>query len=85
LQDPSGTFASLAGKTGANMTAWNKCMKDHLTLPMIQADRERVVAARVNSTPTFFVGSQILEGADVPLAAAIDSALAKQGAKKPGN
>jgi protein-disulfide isomerase len=85
LQDPSGTFASLAGKSGVNMGAWNKCVKDHLTLPMIQADRERVVAAHVNSTPTFFVGNQILEGADVPLAAAIDSALAKQGAQKPGN
>ena len=66
------------------MTAWKKCMQDHLTLPMIQADRERVVAAHVNSTPTFFVGDQILEGADANLAAAIDAALAKQG-KKPGN
>lgn len=84
LPDPTATFTTLAEKTGANMTAWKKCMQDHLTLPMIQADRERVVAAHVNSTPTFFVGDQIIEGADANLAAAIDAALAKQG-KKPGN
>jgi protein-disulfide isomerase len=84
LPDPSATFSSLAGKVGVNMNAWQRCVKDHLTLPMIQADRERVIAARVNSTPTFFVGNKILEGADVPLAAAIDSALAN-GGKKSGN
>lgn len=84
LPDPSATFASLAGKAGVKMSAWQKCVKDHLTLPMIQADHERVVAAHVNSTPTFFVGDKILEGADVNLSAAIDSALAK-GGKKPGN
>jgi len=84
LPDPSATFASLAGKTGVNMPAWQRCVKDHLTLPMIQADHDRVVAAHVNSTPTFFVGDKILEGADVNLGAAIDSALAKSG-KKPGN
>jgi protein-disulfide isomerase len=84
VADPSATFASLAGKTGVNMNGWNKCMKDHLTLPLIQADRERVVAAHVNSTPTFFVGDQIIPGADAKLGPAIDSALAK-GGKKPGN
>ena len=84
LDDPNAMFASLAGKAGVNMASWQKCMKDHLTLPMIQADRERVVAARVNSTPTFFVGDQIIPGADAQLGPAIDSALAK-GARKPGN
>jgi protein-disulfide isomerase len=84
LPNPNPTFASLASQAGVNMPAWNKCVNEHLTLPMIQADRERVVAARVNSTPTFFVGNVILEGADVNLGAAIDSALAKTG-KKSGN
>jgi protein-disulfide isomerase len=84
LPDPSATFASLASKTGVNMAAWQKCVNNHLTLPLIQADRERVIAAHVNSTPTFFVGNQILEGADVNLAAVIDSTLA-QSARKPGN
>jgi protein-disulfide isomerase len=84
VPDPSTKFASLAAKTGVNMAAWQKCVKDHLTLPMIQADRERVVAAHVNSTPTFFVGDQLIPGADAKLGPAIDSALAKSG-KKPGN
>ena len=84
VQDPTAIFASLAGKAGVNTASWQKCMKDHLTLPMIQADRERVVSAHVNSTPTFFVGDQMIPGADAKLGPAIDSALAK-AAKKPGN
>ena len=68
------------------MDVWRQCVKQHLTLPLIQADRERVVAAHVNSTPTFFVGDQILPGADAKLAAAIDAALAKNpSAKKPAS
>ena len=61
---PSAIFDSLAKSTGVNLQAWRTCVKDHLTLPLIQADRERVVAANVNSTPTFFVGDQVLPGAD---------------------
>jgi protein-disulfide isomerase len=50
-------------------------MAKHQTLPLIQADRDKARAAGVNSTPTFFVGSQILAGADKDVAAAIDAAL----------
>jgi protein-disulfide isomerase len=77
LPDPGPTFASLASGVGVNMTAWQQCVKQHLTLPLIQADRDRVVAAHVNSTPTFFVGGQVLPGADAKLSEAIDAALAK--------
>jgi protein-disulfide isomerase len=80
--DPSATFSSLAAATGVDMNAWNTCVKKHLTLPLIQADRERVVAAHVNSTPTFFVGDLTLAGADAKLDVAIDSMLSKAG-KKP--
>ena len=84
LPDPTAVFGSLAAATGVNMDAWRQCVKQHLTLPLIQADRERVTAARVNSTPTFFVGDQILAGADANLAGAIEAALAKAGSgKKP--
>jgi protein-disulfide isomerase len=86
LPDPTPTFTSLAAGTGANMNDWQKCMKDHSTLPLIQADRERVTAAHVNSTPTFFVGDQLLAGADAKLADAIDAALAKaKSGKKPAS
>ena len=59
VQDASAIFATLAGKTGVNMAAWQKCVKDHLTLPMIQADRERVVAAHVPSQVRV-VGDEVL-------------------------
>jgi protein-disulfide isomerase len=84
LTDPSPKFESLAKATGVDMTAWGACMEKHSVLPLVQADRERVEAARVNSTPTFFVGDQVLPGADAKLAEAIDAALAKmQTGKKP--
>jgi len=77
MPDPSSTFEGLARGTGVNLAAWKRCVSEHQTLPLIQADRERISAAGVNSTPTFFVGDQKLAGADANLAVAIDAALAK--------
>ncbi len=82
LPNPGPTFESLARSTGVNLPAWQRCVKEHQTLALIQADRERVSAAHVNSTPTFFVGDQLLAGADAKLAEAIDAALAKAGRGK---
>jgi protein-disulfide isomerase len=83
---PAAIFDSLAKSIGVNLNAWHACVRDHLTLPLIQADRERVVAAHVNSTPTFFVGNQTLAGADANLAQAIDAALGKAPpGKKPAS
>ncbi len=79
---PSAIFDSLANSTGVNLQTWRACVRDHLTLPLVQADRDRVVAAHVTSTPTFFVGDQVLAGADAKLAQAIDAALAKPAGKK---
>jgi len=82
---PSAIFDSLAKSTGVNLDAWRACVRDHLALPLVEADRQRVVAANVRSTPTFFVGDQLLAGADAKLTVAIDSALAKLARKKPTN
>jgi protein-disulfide isomerase len=82
LPNPSPTFESLAGSTGVSLPAWQRCMKEHQTLPLIQADRERMSGAHVNSTPTFFVGDRMLAGADAKLAEAIDAALAGAGSAK---
>jgi protein-disulfide isomerase len=66
------------------MTTYRNCVSKHLTVPLIEADRERLRGAGVKSTPTFFVGSQGLAGADQNVRAAIDAALAQsRGAKKP--
>jgi protein-disulfide isomerase len=78
---PSAIFDSVAKSINVNLDAWRACVRDHLTLPLVQADRERVTAANVRSTPTFFVGDQLLAGADAKLMQAIDSALAKTGKK----
>jgi protein-disulfide isomerase len=75
LQNPVPMFESLAGKAGVNAARWSECMTKHQTLALIQADRDKARGAGVNSTPTFFVGSQILAGADKDIAAAIDAAL----------
>jgi protein-disulfide isomerase len=85
LQDPKLIFAALAQQVGVNMTDWRLCTAQHLTLPLIMADRDRARGAGVNSTPVFFVGSQSLVGADAKVKEAIDAVLAAQGAKKPGN
>jgi protein-disulfide isomerase len=74
---PSAIFDSLAKSTGVDLERWRACVRDHLTLPLVEADRERVVGANVKSTPTFFVGDMLLAGADAKIAMAIDSALAK--------
>jgi protein-disulfide isomerase len=76
-------FDSIAIAAGVNVPLYRECMSKHLTVPLIEADRERGRQAGVQSTPTFFVGSQALQGADANIKAAIDAALAKTPAKKP--
>ena len=81
---PNTIFDSLAAAAGVNMAPYRECVSKHLTVPLLQVDRDRGSAAGVRSTPTFFAGQYILSGADAKVAAALDSALAKAG-KKPGN
>jgi protein-disulfide isomerase len=44
------------------MPSWRDCMAKHLTRALIEADYERTRSAGVKSTPTFFVGEQIVSG-----------------------
>jgi protein-disulfide isomerase len=86
MPNASALFDSLAASAGVNMPAYRQCVSKHLTVPLIEADRERLRAAGVRSTPTFFVGAEMSEGADQNIRAAIEAALAQgRGAKKPGN
>jgi protein-disulfide isomerase len=55
-------FDAMAARIGVSMPAWRDCVAKHLTRPLIQADYERSRTAGVKSTPTFFVGDQILSG-----------------------
>ncbi|MEP7346700.1 MAG: thioredoxin domain-containing protein [Gemmatimonadaceae bacterium] len=74
-------FEAMATSLSLDMPAWRSCMSEHVMEPMIQADYDRGVKANVNSTPTFFVGNQVIEGADKAPAfrAALDKALAGIG------
>jgi protein-disulfide isomerase len=74
-------FESLATVLSLDMTTWHSCMNEHVMAGMIQADYDRGVKANVRSTPTFFVGDQVIEGADKAPAfrAALDKALAGAG------
>ena len=84
LKDPTPVFDSLVTAAGVNMASYKQCVSKHLTAPLIEADRERAKQAGVGSTPTFFVGSKVLAGADQNIRAALDSAIAQaRGAKKP--
>lgn len=73
------TFDSLGTSLGLDMTKWRACTTEHVMASMIDADYERGVKANVNSTPTFFVGQQVIEGAEKAPAfrAALDKALAE--------
>jgi protein-disulfide isomerase len=85
VKNPNPLFDSLATASGVNMKAYRTCVSRHLTLPMIEADRDRAKQSGVNSTPTFFIGDQVLASATADVRAALDEALAKAGAapKKP--
>ncbi len=81
LPNPAAYFDSLAVKAGVNATEWRTCVRTHAARPIIDADRYRLRTSGVQSTPTFFVGNQRLEGVQ-PLAVmrkVLDDALAKAG------
>ncbi|HEY7236398.1 MAG TPA: thioredoxin domain-containing protein [Gemmatimonadaceae bacterium] len=84
MPNPTPLFDSLATAARVDMALYHTCTTKHLTVPLIEADRDRGRASGVQRTPTFFVGRQSLEGADKDLRAPIDAALAKgPAAKKP--
>jgi protein-disulfide isomerase len=92
MSNPTPLFDSLATATGVDMALYRTCTTKHLTLPLIEADRDRGRAAGVQATPTFFVGTaadlykEPLPGAEHDLRGPIEAALAKaRGAKKPAN
>ena len=78
LPEAAATFDSLARASGLDEAAYGECMTSDVMLPVIEADRDRMRRLGVNSTPTFFVGDQRIEGAQPTqvFRAALDAALA---------
>ena len=83
LQDPASMFDTLANENHVEMPAWRTCVRQRLTAPLIEADYDRAHKAGVVSTPSFFVGSKILSGADADVRGALDAALAAKKTSKP--
>ena len=85
---PAGTpfFTGLAARAGVDSTSLERCMDAGTMRPLVEADYQRSVEAKVRSTPTFMIGSDIrLEGAQ-PIAAFRDAiARASASARRPGN
>jgi len=82
LADAHPFFETLARDAGADVDALRACVKSGVMKPLIESDEARAAGAGAQSTPTFFVGSQPLIGAQ-PLATfrgAINAALAAKPA-----
>lgn len=56
-------FRRFAVAVGADTAAFRTCTESHATRPLIQGDLDRVTAAGVQSTPSFFVGDSVIAGA----------------------
>lgn len=56
-------FEQAALAVGVSGPEYESCIKDHVMRPMIEADTERATKGGAGSTPTFFIGDQILAGA----------------------
>lgn len=84
LASPQKMFDSLAVAQGVDLPAFQRCVSEHLTKPMIEADIDRATKQGVESTPTFLIGGMMVTGAQ-PVAnfrRAIDSALVLAGGAK---
>jgi len=83
--DPIPSYEGIVAKLGLDLTAWKSCMTDHVMAAMVQADYDRGVQAGVKSTPSFFIGNEVIASAGGPAVfrPALDRALAKaaSGAK----
>lgn len=81
LADPWPVFAALATGRGIDAAEMRACADEDRVLSLVNADAARAVQAGVQSTPTFLVGSVMLQGA-YPFDAmkqVVDSVLAARG------
>ncbi|MFA6167442.1 MAG: thioredoxin domain-containing protein [Gemmatimonadaceae bacterium] len=84
LADAHPFFENLARDAGADVDALRACVQSGVMRPLIQSDESRATSAGAQSTPTFFVGSQPLIGAQslATFRGAINAALAAKPAGK---
>jgi protein-disulfide isomerase len=63
IRDPRAFLDSLAIASGADAASQKECTKARRPVPLIDRDQLRMRQAGAQSTPTFFVGSRKIEGA----------------------
>ncbi|MDF1504179.1 thioredoxin domain-containing protein [Roseisolibacter sp. H3M3-2] len=61
--DQTAVYESLAQAQGLDMARFRSCMSSHVMRALIEADKDRMGRAGVQSTPSFFVGNQGIAGA----------------------
>ena len=79
MPQPRPVLDSLAKSVGVDVKSWGQCVDSGKMMALIQADRDRLAQAGVESTPSFLIGDEILAGAQ-PIDAmrpALDSAIRK--------
>ena len=79
--DPTAIYQRLASEAAVDSAAWNQCLTDNVTMPLVEADESRARAGGADQTPYFFVGNQKVGGA-IPasrLRTMLDAAIAQAG------
>jgi protein-disulfide isomerase len=78
LSDPKATLDAAATSVGLDMTALHACVSSHKMVPLIEADHARASRSGVRATPSFVIGTRLLEGVQPAseLRKALDAALA---------
>ncbi|MFN8666454.1 MAG: thioredoxin domain-containing protein [Gemmatimonadaceae bacterium] len=64
LPNATAFFETEAGALALDAGAYTTCISEHAMRGMISADVDRARSAGANSTPTFFIGNQVLAGAE---------------------
>lgn len=63
LSNPQGKFSEYAGEVGMDVALYDSCYASSDAKDRVTQDEREATAARVNSTPTFFVNDQKIVGA----------------------
>lgn len=59
---PKKVLERLAGTAGLDVPKWSECYDSGRMLPLIAANKKEGERLRVNSTPTFIIGGQLIPG-----------------------
>jgi predicted DsbA family dithiol-disulfide isomerase len=83
--DQSAVYEALAQRVGASVPAFRDCVRSGVMSALVEADKDRMLRAGVNSTPSFFVGNRAVAGAQpLPVFAPRSTRRSPSRAERPG-